>query len=58
MKKLFARFKEIAEKKGPLSAEELQALVESEREPTSHFFQLEHVQFSRAPGSCPRPRSR
>ena len=53
LKVLFSRFKEIAEKKGPLSAEELQALVESEREPASQFFALEHVQFFSGSGLLP-----
>jgi 2-isopropylmalate synthase len=53
LKLLFARFKEIAEKKGPLSAEELQALVESGLEPASRFFELKHVQFFSGSGLLP-----
>ena len=49
---LFRRFKEIAERKGPLSSEELVALVESE-EPAAHFFELLHVQFLSGSGLLP-----
>jgi 2-isopropylmalate synthase len=53
LKVLFSRFKEIAEKKGPLSAEELQALVETGLEPASRFFELKHVQFFSGSGLLP-----
>ncbi len=49
---LFRRFKEIAERKGPLSSEELVALVES-GEPMPHFFELAHVQFLSGSGLLP-----
>ncbi len=53
LRALFARFKEVAEKKGPLSAEELRALVESELLPVSHPFELLHVQFFSGSGLLP-----
>ncbi|MGQ9510459.1 MAG: 2-isopropylmalate synthase [Thermaceae bacterium] len=49
---LFRRFKEIAERKGPVSSEELVALVESE-EPAVHFFELVHIQFVSGSGLLP-----
>lgn len=52
LSQLFRRFKEIAERKGPLSSEELVALVESE-EPAAHFFELLHVQFLSGSGLLP-----
>jgi 2-isopropylmalate synthase len=52
LSQLFRRFKEIAERKGPLSSDELMALVESE-EPAAHFFELAHVQFFSGSGLLP-----
>ncbi|MGQ9735676.1 MAG: 2-isopropylmalate synthase [Thermaceae bacterium] len=52
LNQLFRRFKEIAERKGPVSSEELVALVESE-EPAVHFFELVHIQFVSGSGLLP-----
>jgi len=50
---VFARFREIVERKGPIQTDELRALVESETAPTANLFTLEHVQFFSGSGLLP-----
>jgi 2-isopropylmalate synthase len=49
---IFARFREIVERKGPIGTEELRALVE-ERDLSRELFSLEHVQFFSGSGMLP-----
>lgn len=50
---IFARFREIVERKGPIETEELRALVESESVSTPHLFNLEKLQFFSGYGMLP-----
>lgn len=50
---LFKRFKEVADRKGVMDAEEIRALVENEAAPQTKLFELEHLQFMSGGGNLP-----
>lgn len=50
---IFARFRDIVERKGPIETEELRALVESETETKSSLFNIEKLQFFSGYGMLP-----
>ncbi len=50
---LFKRFKEVADRKGAMEADEIRALVENESAPQDKLFSLEHLQFMSGGGNLP-----
>ncbi|PZA08248.1 MULTISPECIES: 2-isopropylmalate synthase [unclassified Meiothermus] len=53
MQTVFQRFREIVDRKGPISTEELRALVESETASSAHLFTIEQLQFFSGYGMLP-----
>ncbi len=50
---VFAKFREVADRKGQIETDELRALVENESEPHANLFSLEHMQVLAGSGVVP-----